>query len=57
MDSKTKLVTYDMLPESSRLVRSLFKFLYPSGLTMEQLEEKAKRINFLRIVHEHVKES
>ena len=49
-------VTYDMLADVAPPVKTMFHLLYLNGLTMEQLEEKAKEFNWLRIIYERFKE-
>lgn len=48
-------VTYDMLAGLGSVVQNMFRMLYPMGLTMEQIEEKAESYNWMRIIREYVK--
>lgn len=45
-------ITYDMLTEFGQVVQTTFHLLYPNGLTVEELKEKAKEYNWLRIIYE-----
>lgn len=49
-------ITYDMLDDFGQVVQTMFRLLYPMGLTMKELEEKAKDFNWLRIIHNRFKE-
>jgi hypothetical protein len=48
-------ITYDMLDEFGSVVKGTFRLLYPNGLTMEELERKAKEFNWLRFIYERFK--
>jgi hypothetical protein len=48
-------ITYDMLTDFSDVVKGTFRLLYPNGLTMEELEQKARQYNWLRIIYERFK--
>ena len=50
------MITYDMLAELGPVVQSMFRMLYPNGLTMEQVEEKATQFNWMRLIRDLVKE-
>ena len=45
-------ITYDKLEKFGPVVQTTFRLLYPDGLTKEELEEKAKTYNWLRIIKE-----
>lgn len=49
-------ITYDMLDKFGPVVKSTFRLLYPNGLTIDELEQKAKEYNWLRIIYEGIKE-
>lgn len=49
-------ITYDMLNEFAPPMQGIFKLMYPTGLTMEQLEQKAQEHNWLRMIYERFKE-
>lgn len=49
-------ITYDKLDEFGPVVKSTFRLLYPNGLTMDELEQKAHKYNWLRMIYEHFKE-
>ena len=49
-------ITYDMLDDFGQVLQTMFRLLYPMGLTMEELETKAKEFNWLRIIHNRFKE-
>lgn len=48
-------ITYDKLKGFGDIEKSMFRLLYPSGLTMDQLKEKAEKFSFHRAVYERVK--
>ena len=48
-------ITYDMLDKFGAVVKNTFRLLHPNGLTMEELEQKAKDFNWLRLIYEHFK--
>lgn len=48
-------VTYEKLDEFGPVVKSTFRMLYPNGLTVEQLAEKAQSFNWLRMIYERFK--
>ena len=50
-------ITYDMLNDFGSVVKGTFRLLYPNGLTMEELEQKAKEFNWLRLIYERFKEA
>lgn len=50
------MITYDMLAELGPVVQSMFRMLYPMGLTMKQVEEKAEHYNWMRLIRDLVKE-
>ena len=45
-------ITHDMLDKFGPVVQTTFRMLYPNGLTLEQLKEKAEKYNWLRIIRE-----
>ena len=45
-------ITFDMLDKFGPVVQTTFRMLYPNGLTKEELAEKAKSYNWLRIIKE-----
>ena len=49
-------ITYEMLESHGTAVQTVFRLLYPHGLTMEELEQKSKEFNWLRIIYEKFKE-
>ena len=51
------MITFDMLDDFGPVIKGTFKVLYPKGLTMEQLEQKAKEYNWLRLIYERFKEA
>lgn len=51
-----KKVTYDMLGEFGEVVSNIFRMLYPNGLTVEQLEEKAEQFHWLKAIYKRFKE-
>ena len=51
-----KKVTYDMLIGFGEVVSSIYRMLYPDGLTLEQLEEKAERFHWLEAIYKRFKE-
>lgn len=50
-------VTHDMLGEFGSVVQGTFRMLYPNGLTMAELEQKAEKYNWLRIIYDRFKEA
>ena len=48
-------ITYDNLGDFSAVVKGTYRLLYPNGLTIEQLEEKAKEFTWLRAIYERIK--
>lgn len=50
-------VTHDMLDEFGPYMKGAYSLMYPTGLTMEQLEQKAKEYNWLRLIYERFKEA
>ena len=50
-------ITYDMLDKFGSVVKATFRLLYPNGLTMEELEQKAKEYSWLRIILAGIKEA
>lgn len=48
-------ITFELLDEFGPVVKSMFRLLYPNGLTVEELEQKAKDYNWLRIIYERFK--
>lgn len=51
-----ELITYDKLEKFGSVLQGTFRLLYPNGLTMEELEEKAKSYSWLRIILAGIKE-
>lgn len=51
-----KRITYDMLDEFGQVMKTTYRLLYPSGLTIDELKEKAIEFNWLRHVYEKFKE-
>ena len=51
-----KKVTHDMLDIFGPTVKGAFRLLYPDGLTVEELSQKAQKFNWLRAIYEHFKE-
>lgn len=49
------MITYDMLSELGQVIQSMFRMLYPNGLTMEQIEEKAEHYAWMRLIRDLVK--
>lgn len=49
-------ITYDMLDGFSESVKGMYRLLYPNGLTLTQLEEKAKSFNWLMVILKSIKE-
>ena len=49
------MITYDMLGELGQVVQSMFRMLYPNGLTMEQIEEKAESYAWMRLIRDLIK--
>lgn len=49
-----KKITADMLPaDLGPVVGKAFKMLYPTGLTMEELEKKAQERKWLKRVYDY----
>ena len=49
-------ITYDKLSEFGDVMSCMFRLMYPLGLSMEELEEKAKQYNWLKLIYERFKE-
>ena len=49
------MITYDMLSELGQVVQSMYRMLYPNGLTIEQVEEKAENYAWMRQIRDLVK--
>ena len=49
------MITYDMLAELGPVIQSMFRMLYPNGLTVEQVEEKAQSFAWMRLIRDLVK--
>lgn len=50
------MITYDMLAELGQVIQGMFRMLYPNGLTMAQVEEKAESYAWMRVIRDHVRE-
>lgn len=48
-------ITYDKLVGVSEVVRGVYRLLYPNGLTMEELEQKAEEFAWLRMIYARIK--
>ena len=48
-------ITYDMLGKYGPVLSGIFRLLYPDGLTITELEQKAQEYNWLRIIYEDFK--
>lgn len=49
-------ITYDMINDLGPAVTTMFRLLYPNGLTLKELETKAKDYAWLRHIYERYKE-
>lgn len=51
-----KRITYDMLDEFGQVVTSIYRLMYPMGLTLDELAVKAESYNWLRVIYERFRE-
>ena len=54
-DDYMEKITYNMLDEFGPVIKGTFRLLYPQGLTLAELEQKANEYHWLRSIFLHFK--